>query len=61
MPDAVLLPYAGRWVAISADCTQVLASGPDLATAEANLAALGVPGNAVGWERVPGLDEETWL
>jgi hypothetical protein len=61
IPPEVLEPYAGQWVAISGDGTRVLASGPDLATAEANLAALGIPGNAVGWERIPGPGEETWL
>jgi len=57
----VLAPFAGQWVAISGDGTRVLASGPDLETAEANLAALGVAGNTVGWERIPAPDEETWL
>src|SRR5262249_41759524 len=47
IPQKDLEPYAGQWVAISGDGTRVLASGPDLATAEANLAALGIPGNAV--------------
>lgn len=56
-----LAPYAGQWVAISGDGTCVLTSGHDLETAEANLAALGIPGNAVGWERIPGPDENTWL
>ncbi len=61
IPQEDLEPYAGQWVAFSGDGTCVLTSGPDLATAEANLAALGIPGNSVGWERVPGLDEDTWL
>jgi hypothetical protein len=61
IPPEVFEPYAGQWVAISGDGTHILASGPDLAEAEASLAALGIPGNAVGWERVPGPDEETWL
>jgi hypothetical protein len=61
MPPEALEPYAGQWVAISGDGTRVLASGPDLETAEDNLAALGIPGNSVGWERIPGPDEETWL
>ena len=61
IPAEVLQPYAGLWVAISADGTRVLACGPDLASAEANLAAQGIPGNSVGWERIPGVDEDTWL
>jgi hypothetical protein len=61
IPPEVLEPYAGQWVAISGDGTQVLASGVDLETAEQNLAALGIPGNSVGWERIPRLDEESWL
>jgi hypothetical protein len=61
MPPEALAPYAGQWVAISGDGLRVLASGPDLGAAEANLAKLGIPGNAVGWERVPGEDEDTWL
>lgn len=61
IPPEALEPYAGQWVAISGDGTRVLAWGPDLATAEANLAALGIPGNGVGWERIPAEDEETWL
>jgi len=61
IPYEDLAPYAGQWVAISGDGTHILTSGPDLETAEANLAALGIPGNAVGWERIPGPDENTWL
>jgi hypothetical protein len=61
IPPEDLEPYAGQWVAISSDGTRVLVSGPDLETAEANLAQLGIPGNAVGWERIPALDEDTWL
>ena len=61
MAPEVLEPYAGQWIAISGDGTRVVASGPDLETAEANLAALGIPGNSVGWERVPGPGEEAWL
>lgn len=61
IPPEALEPYAGQWVAFSGDGTRVLASGPDLQTAEANLAALGIAGDEVGWARVPGLDEETWL
>jgi hypothetical protein len=61
IPREMLEPFAGQWVAISGDGTRILASSPDLETAEANLAALGIPGNSVGWERIPGLDEHTWL
>jgi hypothetical protein len=61
LPAEVFAPFAGQWVAISGDGTRILASGPDLETAEQNLAALGIPGNAVGWERVPGVEEDTWL
>jgi hypothetical protein len=61
MPPELLEPYAGQWVALNVECTRVLASGPDLKTAEANLAALGIPGNSVGWERVPEADEDSWL
>jgi hypothetical protein len=61
IPPEDLEPYAGQWIAISGDGTRVLASGSDLATAEANLAALGIPGNSVGWERLPGPDEDAWL
>jgi hypothetical protein len=61
IPWESLASYAGQWVAISADGTRVLAGGPDLDSAEANLAALGIPGNAVGWQRIPGPDEDTWL
>jgi hypothetical protein len=56
-----LQAYAGQWVAFSSDGSHILASGPDLATAETNLAALGIPGNAVGWERLPGPDEDTCI
>ena len=59
IPPEVLAPYAGQWVAISGDGTRILASGPDLEAAEANLAALGIPGNSVGWERIPGPDEDS--
>jgi hypothetical protein len=61
MPPEMLEPYAGQWVAISADGTRILASGPDHETAEANLAALGIAGSAVGWARIPGPDEESWM
>jgi hypothetical protein len=61
IPWEVLAPYAGQWVAISADGTRILAGGPDWETAEAKLAALGIPGNLVGWDRIPALDEESWL
>jgi hypothetical protein len=61
IPPEVLEPYAGQWVAFSSDGAHILASGADLATAEANLAVLGIPGNSVGWERLPGSDEDTSL
>jgi hypothetical protein len=57
IPQSVLAEYEGQWIAISGDGTRVLASGPDLETAEANLAAIGIPGNSVGWERIPAEDE----
>ncbi len=61
IPPATLEPYAGQWVAISGDGTRILASGPDLETAENHLAALSIAGDSVGWERIPALDEDTWL
>jgi hypothetical protein len=61
IPYATLQPYAGQWIAISGDGTTILASGPDLETAEKNLAALGIAGDEVGWDRVPGENEETWI
>jgi hypothetical protein len=61
IPPEELAPYAGQWVAFSGEGTRILASGPDLATAEANLAALGVPGDEVGWARIPGPGEDCWL
>jgi hypothetical protein len=61
MPPEMLEPYAGLWVAFSGDGTQVLASGPDFKTASDNLEALGIPGDEVGWARIPGLDEECWF
>lgn len=61
IPQEEMEPFAGKWVAISGDGKRILASGADLATAEANLAALGIPGNSVGWERLPGPDEDTSL
>jgi hypothetical protein len=61
IPPEVLQPYAGQWVAFSSDGTHIVTSGADLATAEANLAVLGIPGNSVGWERLPGLDEDNCL
>ncbi len=61
IPWKDLEPYAGQWVAISGDGTHVVASGPDIEAAEANLAALGIPGDTVGWARIPALDEDTWL
>jgi hypothetical protein len=39
----------------------VVASGPDLEAVEQRLAALGIPGNSVGLERIPAEWEETWL
>ena len=61
IPPEVLEPYAGQWVAISGDGTRVVASGPDLEAVEQNLAALGIPGNSVGLERVPAEGEDTWI
>ena len=61
IPPEVLEPYAGQWVAFSGDGTRVVASGPDREAAEANLEALGIDRCTVGWARLPGPDEETWL
>jgi len=61
IPPEVLEPYAGQWVAISGDGTHVVASGPDLEAVEERLAALGIPGNSVGLERIPAEWEDTWL
>ena len=61
IPCEEFAKYAGQWVAISGDGTHILVGGSDWETAEANLAALGIPGDAVGWTRIPALDEESWL
>ena len=61
IPWAALEPYAGQWVAISGDGTQVLTSGPDLEAVEQNLVALGIPVNNIGLERIPAEGEDTWI
>lgn len=61
MPWDRLEPFRGKWVAISGDGTTVLAAGGDLTEAEASLARLGIPGNSVGWEYIPGPDEDNML
>jgi hypothetical protein len=61
MRPELLEPYAGQVVALNVECTKVLASGPDLATAAANLDALGIPGNSVAWVWVPEANVESWL
>jgi hypothetical protein len=61
IPPEVFQPFARQWVAISGDGTRILAAGPDLDSAETNLAALGIDGGTVGWERIPGPDEDACL
>jgi hypothetical protein len=61
IPFETLAPYAGQWVAISGDGTRVIASGQSIEDLAAALKVAGIDGTAVGWERIPGLDEDTWL
>jgi hypothetical protein len=61
IPSEQLLPYAGQYVAFSADGTRVVAWGPDYDAVEAQLNSLGLDGSEVVWDRIPGLDEDTWL
>ncbi len=61
IPPEALEPYAGQWVAISGDGTRVVASGRDIEALAKNLAALGIPGDSVGWERIPEIGEDTWI
>lgn len=61
IPFDKLTCYAGRWVAFSADGTRVVASGNTINELDANLQAAGIDAGEVGWERIPALDEGSWL
>ena len=61
IPQEQLAPYAGQWVAISSDGTQVVASGRLIEDLALNLEALGIASDSVGWERIPAPGEDTWL
>ncbi len=56
-----LTPYAGQYVAFNLEGSRILASGADRSEVEARLVAAGLnPARAVV-ERIPALDEDTWL
>jgi hypothetical protein len=49
-----LLPYAGQWVAFSADGKQIVASDEAFANLEAKLSALGMDPQDVLFEQIDG-------
>lgn len=61
IPWENLACHAGQWVAFRADGTRVVASGNTIEELDANLRAAGIDAGEVGWERIPALDEESWL
>ena len=61
IPAEVLEPYAGQWVAFSPDGTRVVAHGSRIEDLGREMDRLGVDSNRVVLERIPALDEDTWL
>lgn len=56
-----LAPYAGQYVAFDLEGSRILACGQDRNDVETRLVTAGFdPAHAVV-ERIPGLDEDTWL
>lgn len=60
-PPDDLLPYAGQWVAWTADGTRIVAHGIEIERVEQELQALGIAPSAVVWEEIPPLDAEDSL
>jgi hypothetical protein len=61
IPANELEPFAGQHVAFSADGTQVVAHGEGYEGVFAHLDSLGIDGNTVVLEYIPGPNEDTWL
>jgi hypothetical protein len=60
-PNEALLPYAGQYVAFSADASRIVAHAHNLEALFGALAADGISLGQVVWEYVPGPNEEIWL
>jgi hypothetical protein len=52
-PVEQLIPFEGKYIAWTADCTRILTSGADLIEVENNLVAAGIDPSQVIFEFIP--------
>jgi hypothetical protein len=57
-PLEELVPYRGQWVAFSSDGSRIIAGAESLGRLEDQLEALGQDAQEVGFEYVPGPDDD---
>jgi hypothetical protein len=60
-PLADLIAHRGEWIAFNADGTSIVAGAATLELLEERLKALGIDGQSVVFESVPGPDDDIYL
>ena len=60
-PLEKLIPYRGEWIAFKADGTAIVAGAATIEELEARLEAMGIDGQTVVFEGVPGPDDDICL